>query len=364
MDHFLARREHLTRWLIEQDLDAVLVSNPVNVSYLTNFSGEASYLIVSRDRALLVSDGRFVVQLQEECPELAVHIRPPAQRITPAVAGVLQQLGLRRVGCDASHLTVAEFEQFRELTPTITWKPGVGAVEQFRVVKDAVEIAALRSAIGMAERALGDFRASLGPEDTEKILSDRMEMLLRSEGASRSSFPTIAAVGTRAALPHCPPSAAVVAGAELLLVDWGARERFYCSDLTRVFALGSVTPKFAEVYRAVLRAQQAAIALIRPGVTGQAVDAAARQVLEAAGFGAAFNHGLGHGIGMEVHEGPALRPGSDVVLRPGMVVTVEPGVYLPAWGGVRIEDDVLVTPDGHEVLTQAPRDLEQAVVEW
>lgn len=364
MDAFFARRDKVVSWLASQDLDALLVTNPVNVSYLTNFSGEASYLVISPSRTILVSDGRFVIQLQEECPGLEVHIRPAAQRITPATAQVLNQLKLRRVGFEATHLTVAEYDQFRELCPTVNWQPGSGTIEQFRTIKDAEELVALRRAIGMAERAWTAFRTTLGPDDTEKSLSDRLEMLIRSEGARSSSFPAIVAVGPRAALPHCPPSDTAIDGAELLLVDWGARERFYCSDLTRVFALGTVTPKLAAVYAAVKQAQEAALAVIRPGVTGQAVDAAARSALESAGLGQAFNHGLGHGIGLEVHEGPALRPGSDVVLQPGMVVTVEPGVYLPGWGGIRLEDDVLVTPDGCEVLSSLPRSLEQNLITW
>ncbi|HMP60498.1 MAG TPA: Xaa-Pro peptidase family protein [Gemmatales bacterium] len=359
MTPFATRREHLVRWLIEQELDAVLVTNPVNVSYLTNFSGDSSYLLVGRQQALLVSDGRFVIQLQEECPGLALHVRPPVQRVTAAAAEVIVKVGCRRVGIDAAHVTLAEMELLRELAPTVEWKAGIGAVEQLRVVKDEHEIAALRSALRMAEQSFAELRRSITRQDTEKSLGDRMEALLRGHGATRASFPTIAAVGPRSALPHCPPSELALGDAELLLLDWGARERFYCSDLTRVMALGTVTAKFAKVYAAVLRAQQAAIAMIRPGVQGQAVDAAARAALEADGLADAFNHGLGHGLGLEVHEAPAIRPGSQATLAPGMVVTVEPGAYLPGWGGIRIEDDVLVTPDGCEVLSSLPRDLEQ-----
>jgi Xaa-Pro aminopeptidase len=220
----------------------------------------------------------------------------------------------------------------------------------------------MRDAIGMAERALARFRATVRATDTEKVLHDRMEMLVREEGGRCGSFPAIIGVGPRAALPHCPPSDRRVGEDDLVLVDWGAKGAFYNSDLTRTFATRKVSAKFAEVYRAVLAAQQAAINMIRPGAVGQDIDAEARRVLDRAGLGAYFNHGLGHGLGLEVHEAPALRPGSTTALAPGMIVTVEPGVYLPEWGGVRIEDDVLVTPDGHEVLTRAPKELDQAVL--
>jgi len=210
----------------------------------------------------------------------------------------------------------------------------------------------------------------LQSDDSEKELSDALEMYVRRAGGRCTSFPTIVAVGSRAALPHCPPSSRRVHEAELLLVDWGASGRFYKSDLTRVLVprktsrlREDVESKLLDVYNVVLRAQQAAIAAIRPGVKSCEIDAAARQVIAAAGYGEYFTHSVGHGLGMQVHELPSLRPGIDALLEAGMVVTVEPGVYLPGWGGVRIEDDVLITPDGCEVLTHLPKDLPAMLVD-
>ena len=206
------------------------------------------------------------------------------------------------------------------------------------------------------------FRALLRPEDREIDLHHALDGYIRRVGGQGSSFPPIVAVGKRSALPHAPPTTHAAGSADVLLVDWGAcGPHGYKSDLTRVLDTRTTSTfgsKLEEVYAVVLRAQQTAIQLIRPGIDGRTLDTAARSVIADAGYGDYFGHGLGHGIGLQVHEAPALRPNSTHVLQPGMIVTVEPGIYLPEWGGVRIEDDVLVTPDGYEVLTSVPRDLE------
>lgn len=357
MDHH-GRREKLAQFIVQENLDGFLVTNPINVTYLTGFSGDTTYFLAGKDRMLLVSDARYAEQLKEECPGLEVHIRPPSIRITPAAAAVLQKFGWREIGVESSHLPLGEFVVLRDHLPAASWKLCDDVVERLRMKKDAGEQAAIREAIAVAERSFARFRASLRPQDTEKRLSDRMEMLVREEGGSRCGFPTIVGVDERAALAHAPLTDRRLGDGEtLLLVDWGARGRFYNSDLTRVLACRKISPKLEQVYGAVRQAQERAIAQIRPGVAASDVDACARAALEEAGFAQFFGHGLGHGFGLEVHEGPALRPGSKHLLEPGHVVTVEPGVYLPGWGGVRIEDDVLVTDDGCEVLTRVEKDL-------
>lgn len=384
MNYHLPRRERLAGQLAAEQVEALLISHPVNVSYLTGFSGDASWLVLGRQRTILVSDGRFTEQIADECPGLEVQIRPPGQNIVAASAEVLQQLGVQSVGFESSHLSVAEFESLREQAQTIDWKPGRDRVERLRAVKDESEVAAIREAIHIAEKAFAMFRAMLRPTDCEKDLSDAMELYIRRAGGKCSSFPTIVAGGARAALAHAPPTEQTVAASgPLLLVDWGASGRFYKSDLTRVLlprnhsafsrppssplsqgAAKGVDPKLDEVYQAVAHAQEQALRAIRPGVKAHDVDAAARSALTDAGFGSFFIHSLGHGLGLQVHEAPALRTNSQDVLEAGMVVTVEPGVYLPGWGGIRLEDDVLVTPDGCEVLTHLPRDMEAALVDW
>lgn len=355
------RRDKLLKKLQKSKVDAFLVTNPVHVSYLTGFSGEDSYLLLTPENVVLISDSRFTEQIQEECPGLDVHLRASGQVMTDAVSQVLSTVKLANVGFEASSMTVASFESLRKSAAFVEWVPTSGAVEELRSIKDSDEITEIREAIQIAERAFAMFRAGLRPEDSEKSLADTMDANIRRHGALGSAFPPIIAVGPRAALPHAVPTRRQVQDDDFVLVDWGARGKFYNSDLTRILVTRKISRKLERIYEIVLQAQLEAIASIRPGVTGAEVDAKARTVIEKAGYGKNFGHGLGHGIGMQVHEAPSLRPGSTTKLQPGMVVTVEPGIYVSGWGGVRIEDDVLVTKDGCEVLTSVPKRLEEMV---
>ncbi len=358
----------MSRLLADEGIDALMIGNPVNVTYLTGFTGDSTVLLLGRGRLLLVSDSRYSGQLAEECPALPVHIRSTTQQLPQAVAEALKGFGIRSVGFESGTVTVAEFENLRQLAPSLDWKGGADRVERLRTIKDASELAQIRTAIDVAERAFTVFRSLLRPEDTEKDLCDALEHYARRAGGSGTAFPPIVAVGERAALPHAPPTRRTVDSGELLLVDWGVSAPLYKSDLTRVLDTRKTSPfpqtvsataaKFREVYSVVLQAQEAALRAVRPGVSSRAIDAAARAVIAEAGYGECFGHGLGHGFGLQIHEAPWLRPNADTTVEPGMVFTLEPGIYLPGWGGVRIEDDVLVTPDGVERLTHLPRDLE------
>lgn len=368
MDYSAQRRERLTRLLDDEGIDALLISNPVNVTYLTGFTGDSTVLLLTRDRILLVSDSRYTGQITEECPELPTYIRPTAQKLPEAVAESIKSLGVRAVGFESAAVTVAEFEFLRELVPSLDWKGGADRVERLRTIKDASELAQIRTAIEVAERAFTAFRALLRPEDTEKDLCDTLEHFARRAGGACMAFPPIVAVGERAALPHAPPTNRTVASGELLLVDWGVSAPLYKSDLTRVLdtrktsnfstTTSAAGGKLEAVYAVVLRAQEAALRAVRPGALARDIDAAARSTIAEAGYGDYFGHGLGHGFGLQIHEAPWLRPNSDTRIEAGMIFTLEPGIYLPDWGGVRIEDDVLVTPDGVERLTHLPRELE------
>ena len=250
---------------------------------------------------------------------------------------MVNKLGLRSLAFESPRVTVADWERLRELTPAIEWKGVQHKVEELRMIKDPSELVEIRAAIAMAERAFAMFQAMLRPDDDEKALADAMEMYIRRAGGKCSSFPSIVAVGERAALPHAPPSHKTVAEAGALLVDWGASGNLYKSDLTRVLATRGISPKLEKIYALVLLAQRQALDAVRPGVQAQTVDAEARSVIADAGFGKFFGHGLGHGLGLEVHEGPSIRENSKTVLQPGMVFTIEPGIYLPGWGGVRLK---------------------------
>jgi Xaa-Pro aminopeptidase len=369
MPFFNERRDRLRQAVAREGIDALLVSNPVNVTYLTGFSGESSYLIVNATRAILVSDGRFTEQIAEECPGLESQIRPPTQTTPELAAATLQDLGVRHIGFESAHLTVADLQGLSDQAKAIDWAPATDRVEQLRQIKDADEIAELRAAIRWAERAFDMFRAMLRPDDCEKELADALEMYIRRAGGKCSAFPAIVAVGARAALPHAPPTSKRVSEDPILLVDWGASGAFYKSDLTRVLwrrddKASAAPDKLEQVFAVVLEAQRRAIAAVRPGAVAADVDSAARSYIAEAGYGPYFTHGLGHGLGLQVHEGPGLRPSSKTVLRPGMIMTIEPGIYLPGCFGVRIEDDVLVTADGVEVLTSCPRDFASCRLEF
>lgn len=368
MSEFVPRCERLLRVAAAEGLDLLLITNPVNVTYLTGFSGDASYLILTKSKTLLVSDGRFKVQIAEECPGLDAYIRPPDQPLPAATIAQLAAFGPRSIGFESGHLTVGEFETLADGAKTAEWKGGADRVEKLRRVKDAGEIARIRAAIKIAEKAFTILRATLRPADTEKELVDAMEANVRRCGGTETAFPTIAAVGPRAALPHAPPGMSQVGEHPLLLVDWGAQGAFYKSDLTRIIWTNNNVAfldvdRLRQVYAVVLEAQRRAIALMRPGASSKAVDTAARAYIAEQGFGEYFNHGLGHGFGLQIHEAPFFRPNVDVQLEAGMVVTCEPGIYLPGEFGIRIEDDILITADGPEVLTHCPRELEECVVE-
>jgi Xaa-Pro aminopeptidase len=360
---FSDRCQRIARAAKTHGVDAFVISNRFNVSYLTGFSGEDSTLIVTPGRSILITDTRFEEQLEEECPGLPLLVRRAGKKMPDAIAQTLKKLGGRSAAFESSTVTVAAFETMKEYAPTVQWKPVAGEVESLRQVKDADEIRQIREAVTMAEKAFAVFRASLRQVDDEKSLHDAMELYVRRAGATKAAFPPIVGVGSRAALPHAVPTSRRVEEAELLLVDWGAQGKFYNSDLTRVLVNRKITPKFAKVYDVVAKAQARAIEAIRPGATGEEVDTAARAHISAMGFGRQFGHSLGHGIGLQVHEGPALAVKSKDILKPGMVVTVEPGIYLRGWGGIRIEDDVLVTKDGCEVLSRVPKELDAIVVD-
>ena len=361
-DRHLKRRDRLRRAVRKQGVDSLLVTNFVNVTYLTGFSGDDSYLLVRCDGDVMLSDGRYTTQLSEECPGLDVHVRQPGVKMLESVAKLIGRAKVRRLGIEADSMTVSLRDGIADKLPKLEIRPTSGLVEQLRQIKDKQEIAQIRRAVWLAEKAFGVVRATLRPEMTEKQVADELEHQLRLFGATRSGFPTIVASGPRAALPHASPGGGEIGSSDFLLIDWGADGGLYKSDLTRVLVTGRISPKLERIYRVVFKAQQKAIAAIRPGALAHNVDRAARQVIAKANLGRHFGHGLGHGLGLEVHEAPRMGANSRVELKPGMVVTVEPGVYLPGWGGVRIEDDVLVTRTGQEVLSSLSRQLEEAVV--
>ena len=363
MSRTATRREKARKSFRKTSAHALLVTNFTNVSYLTGFTGDDSYLFLMADGQVLISDSRYAGQIEEECSGLDAHIRKPDESMVDAVARVVRASRTTSLGYEAESMTVSLKNRLAERLARVELHPTIEIVEKLRTIKDRDEIARIRRAIWVAEKAFRVIRASLRRNQTEKQVADELEHQLRLFGASSASFPPIVAAGPRAALPHAVPTEESIGNARMVLIDWGATVQQYKSDLTRVLVADKLSTKLERVYGVVLRAQSRAIAGIRPGASAHAVDGLARETISKAGFGRYFGHGLGHGIGLEIHEAPRLARSQDRPLAAGMVVTVEPGIYLPGWGGVRIEDDVLVTRDGHEVLTSAPKDLEEMVLE-
>ena len=339
------------------DLDGLLVCSLPSIRWLTGFSGSSGLALVTARELVLLTDFRYATQVEEEVGE-AARVVIVDQSLWTALWEVLGTMpAVQRVGFESAHLLHRDFQRLLEQGTRWQWRPTTELLEVLREPKDADEVACIRRAIGMAERALVRVLAQLAPGLTETQVAGRLEAALRDEGSEGFPFPCIVASGPRSALPHARAGRRALASGDLVLLDFGAIADGYCSDITRTVVLGRASTEQAEVYGIVQEANARASAGVRAGQRGRDADALAREYIDARGYGEAFGHSLGHGIGLEVHEGPRLARTADGILPQGAVVTIEPGIYRAGWGGIRIEDDVLLTATGAEVLTQYPRDL-------
>ncbi|HEY3865576.1 MAG TPA: Xaa-Pro peptidase family protein [Solirubrobacteraceae bacterium] len=359
------RTERLAVELRERELDVLLVATPVNLRYLSGFTGTSGLAWIFAERAaddLFLTDFRYTAQSAAQVPD-AFRREIVAGDLLEGAAETLAAFGNLaggRVGFDDASLTVKQHARLGELLGG-EWElvRSAGVVEGLRAVKDAGEIDRIRAASRLADAALRETLEAGVVGRSERDVAIELELRMRRLGAEGASFPSIVAAGAHGALPHAEPRAREIHRDALLTIDWGALHEGYCSDCTRTYATGEgVSARAHEIYALVLAAQEQALAAVRVGPSGKEVDAVARDLIEREGQGEHFGHGLGHGVGLEVHEGPRLsRLASEEPLRVGNVVTVEPGVYLPGRLGVRIEDLVVVTEDGQEVLTRLPKEL-------
>lgn len=340
--------------MAQQQLDAMLVSKAENRRYLTGFTGSAGFALVTAVEALLLVDFRYVEQAAAEAPGFEA-IKADRQFIDTLVEAVSAR-GLARIGIEADHLTVKQHAEYAQRLGPASLVP-IDGLDRLRWVKDDGEIARITKAVEIADAAFTHIRAFLRPGAVEREIAVELEFYMRRRGADGEAFPTIVASGPRSALPHGRASDRALRAGDFVTLDFGALLDGYVSDCTRTVVLGEASGKQREIYGIVRAAQQAALAGIRPGLTGREADALARAVIAEAGFGDAFGHGLGHGVGLAVHEGPSLSPREEAVLAPGHTVTVEPGIYLAGWGGVRIENLVVITEDGCRSLTRLPTEL-------
>ena len=345
------RLTNLRAKLREEEVDALLVTQPENRTYLSGFTGSAGWLLISADMALLATDFRYYEQVRRQCPDY--ELIKVAQRFPDVLSDMLARTGIHRVAFEAGATTFADAQKWFDAAPDHEWVPTTDWVITRRAVKDAGEVATLRSAIKLADEALGFALSQARPGMSERDLAWVIESYMRTHGAQDVAFPTIVACGPNGALPHATPSAAPLVTGQPIVIDMGARMDGYCSDITRTVCLGEPDDpeRFWQVYNTVLKAQQTAAAALRPGLTGEEADLIARSVIEEAGYGDYFGHGLGHGVGLAVHELPRLSRTNPDPLTAGSLVTIEPGIYLPDWGGVRIEDIALITHDGVEIIT-------------
>jgi Xaa-Pro aminopeptidase len=347
--------------LQEREADVLLVTDLINVRWLTGFTGSNAAAVVGREGSRrFVTDFRYLTQSAEEVDpawerEIAVDL----------LAGMVKGLpgsGDVRVAFDDAHMSVKDHGRLAGMVRAgIELVPAGGAIEALRAIKDADELEAIRAAARLADDALTEVlgRGLVGRTEREVALD--LEFTMRRMGAQAASFPPIVAAAEHGALPHATPREVPIPAGTLVVVDWGAQLDGYASDCTRTYATGDIDPRDGQVYELVLRAQEAALAAVRPGPTGREVDAVARSIIDAAGHAEHFGHGLGHGVGLDVHEGPRLSKQGETALAAGMVVTVEPGVYVPGAVGVRIEDLVIVTDEGAEVVSSLPKEMQFVV---
>ncbi len=357
------RIDAVRQTLVRQQLDGFMVSIQENRHYLSGFSAHdgqfdetAGVLFIGLERQILITDSRYELEARHQAPEL--ELRCYRNKLAQFLAELFQELGVRRLGFESKRVTV---QQRREIDDYLkqaggqtSLVPTEDIVEGLRLIKDCQEIDQTRAAIRLAEEAFEYVISVLIPGMTEIETAWALEQQMRRSGAQGVSFPVIVAAGQNSALPHAVPSDRAIRVDEPLLIDWGARLQGYCSDTTRTVSIGNANDRFKTIYRIVREAQQKAIAAMGPGVRAKQVDSVARDHIAAAGYGDFFGHGLGHGTGLAIHEAPRLSPLSDDTLQPGMICTVEPGIYLPDWGGIRLENQVLITDAGVEVLTALP----------
>ncbi len=344
----------ISQRLAAEGVDALLVTQPSNVRYMSGFTAsQDAALLISASAVQLATDFRYYEQAEREAPDYQLF--KTTNGLAAGFADLARQGGARRIAFENTHMTCALHDELAK-TEGVELVPVQGWVEALRAVKSADELALMRRAVAISDAVIAALPELLRPGMTEKQLAWEIEAYMHAQGADDVAFPVIAAGGPNGAMPHAVPSERAIVPGEPIVLDLGARVGGYCSDLTRTVCLGQPDARFREIYAIVLKAQQAAEAGIKAGMLGKDADALARQVIADAGYGEAFGHGMGHGVGLDVHERPGAGPRSEERLEPGMVVTVEPGIYVPDWGGVRIEDLVVVAEGGIDVLSAASKE--------
>lgn len=343
----------LRELLQEMKLDSALIYKPENRRYMSGFTGTSGYVFITMDKAYFITDFRYIQQAAAQCKgyEILQHSNEKT------LYQILEAFPIQRMGFEGDFATYQEYQELTEKLPNVLFQSLGNALGKLRVIKDAQEIALIERAAEIADEAFSHICRYIKPGATEWEIALELENFMKKNGASGTSFDSIVASGKRSSLPHGVASDKVIETGDFVTLDFGCIYQGYCSDMTRTIVVGKASEKQKEIYSIVLDAQMQALEYIKPGVTGIVVDQVARNIISSKGYGTYFGHGLGHGVGLEVHEAPRLSPLGKDVLQPGMIVTDEPGIYLPDFGGVRIEDLVLVTETGCRALSKSTKEL-------
>ena len=347
--------------LEEKGLDAAFIASPANIRYLSGFAGTDSYLYLSSKRQVILTDSRYTLQAEEEGKDCEVRTIKGERVYGVLLKELLEEDKVKRLGFEDGVMTWQFVKKLQEAAGDKwgeeRWVPLGEELSLLRAVKDEGEIEKLARAEQIGDEAFSYILTQIKPGITELEIAAKLEYYMKSHGAQEKGFDTIAASGLHSAMPHAVPSEKVLEKGDFLTLDFGCKYQGYCSDMTRTVVIGKANEKQKEIYKIVLEAQEADLAGLRAGMTGAEGDALARKVIEEAGCGDYFGHGLGHSVGLEIHEKPALSPKDQTILRPGIIETVEPGIYIPGLGGVRIEDMTVITENGIKNLTSSPKEL-------
>lgn len=350
----MTRIKGLREQFEENGIDGILITSQYNRRYMTEFTGTAGVVIISEKDARFITDFRYVEQAEKQVAgfQIVQHTAP----IHEEVAKQAEDMGITRLGFEKDHMTYSQYDTYNTALES-ELIPVSGLVENMRLIKTAEEISIIQEAVDIADAAFTHIQSYIRPGTKEIDISNELEFFMRKKGAVSSSFDIIVASGYRSALPHGVASEKKVEKGELVTLDFGAYYKGYCSDITRTVAVGEPDNELRKIYETVLEAQLKGVGGIKAGITGKEADDLTRDYIKAQGYGEYFGHSTGHGMGLEVHEGPGLSFRTDKVLEPGMVVTVEPGIYVAGKGGTRIEDDIVVTEEGNDILSKSTKEL-------
>ncbi len=354
-DDFKIRLDNLQKKLSTYDLDAIIITNLVNVAYISGFKGTAGKALITKQEAFLITDFRYTQQAKFQAPYFTVI--QYEKKVEDTLNAVISKVKADKVGFEQDTITYEQYDQYLSALSDAHLIPTKGLIASLRQQKQADEVEKIRKAASIADEAFSSILKQIQPGISEKSIAFALEYEMRHRGATSVSFDIIVAAGEHAALPHARPSDTALAVGDLVALDFGCVYEGYCSDMTRTIGIGHLTVEKQKIYHTVLKAQHAALQSIKAKIAAKEVDGVAREIITQAGYGEYFGHGLGHGVGLQVHEAPRMSPISEDVLSEGMVVTVEPGIYVPTVGGVRIEDLVYITKGGIENFTKSPKDL-------